>query len=62
MDYAGSSPSRDLCPKPVVSNNILRFSKLLTFVILYGAGTVNIFAEILQWKQNIYTENYKEAV
>ena len=48
-----------------MSNNlhhILLFSKLLTAVIFYGAGTINIFAEILQWKQNLYTENYKEVI
>ena len=43
-------------------HHILLFSELLTAVIFCGAGVVNIFAEILLWKQNLYTENYKEVI
>ena len=50
------------CREEQYLHHILLFSKLLTAIIFYGASGVNIFAEIFQWKQNLYTENYREVI
>ena len=66
VDCAGPPPSGHLCPTRVVSNNIsttfYHILMLLTTVIFYGASAVIIFAERLQWKRNLYTENHKDMI